>query len=148
MKRSRALGTMAAAAVLAVLLSLAMTEAQPGRMGGRAMGMGAGMNLEHTLAFLAFDESVALDDDQLIALRAGLKDLYAEQQEMIADMRQNRGNMDFEVVREQMAAVEEDLKETLGKVLTEAQVALLDKHMKELQSARSGWGGGRGGAPR
>ena len=146
MRRSKILSTMAVAAVLAVLLSLAMTEAQPGRMGGQAMG--GGMSLEHTLAFLAFDESVALKDDQLIALRAGLKDLYAEQQEMIADMRQNRGNMDFEVVREQMAAMEEDLKETLGKVLDEDQAAVLDKHMQELQAARGGWGGGRGGQRR
>lgn len=148
MRWSRTLGTMTMGAVLAVLLSLALTEAQPGRAGGQGMRMGGGMNLEHALAFLAFDDSVDLTDDQLIVLRTGLKDLYAEQQEMVADMRENRDSMDFEAMREQMAAIEEDLKEALGKVLTKDQSAVLDKHMQELQSARAGWGGSRGGRQR
>jgi len=139
---------MAMAVVFAISLSLAPAEAQRGRMGGSMMSMGGAMNLEHTLAFLAFDESVGLTDAQLVQLRDGLKGLYAEQREMMVDMRANRGSMDFEAMREQMAAVEQDLQETLGTVLTEDQAAVFDKHMQELQSARGGWGGGRGGQRR
>ena len=69
MKGSGVAGATAMATAVAVLLSLALTEAQPGRMGGPAMGMGGSMNLEHTLTFLAFDERVALTDEQLVALR-------------------------------------------------------------------------------
>jgi len=139
------------------LLSTLPLQAQPGG-GGGMRGMRGGVRAEQILSYLAFDEKIVVSDEQLLKLRAALKESYAKQQEMTktirAEMEANDG--DFDAVREKMMEMREEvgktteaMKESVAAVLNKKQNKLLNKHMKKLEERRGrgfgGRGGGRGG---
>ena len=138
-------------------IGTAAVEAQPQR-GGGSRGMPRGINIEQVLAFLAFDESVAVSDKQLVEIRAALRDIYARQQKMNQAMREARSASqgDFEAMREvfmplreEMGQLQEETDARLAELLTAEQGAVLKAHVEEVAARRQqqfGGGGRRGGS--
>lgn len=114
---------------------------RPGR--GFGGGMGRGMSPDQLLGLLALDEKFALTDEQLTQLRAKLKGSYAKQRDMMEEM--FSGDGDFESMRENMAALREEVMQATSEVLDEDQGARLEAHMEEMRSRVGRFGGGRGG---
>jgi len=129
----------AALAATFLLLVGAMAWAQPQRGGqgmpGGRMGGGMGMPVEMVLGQLALDPEIELSDEQLLQLRASLRDLYQEQAQMREDTRS--GDVDFRQMREIMAGFREDLTAALSAVLTEDQ---LGKYEEAVKNARQSMG--------
>ena len=129
----------AALAATFLLLVGAMAWAQPQRGGqgmpGGRMGGGMGMPVEMVLGQLALDPRIELSDEQLLQLRASLRDLYQEQAQMREDTRS--GDVDFRQMREIMAGFREDLTAALSAVLTEDQ---LGQYNEAVESARQSMG--------
>ena len=135
--------------VVAVCLSSAVAlEAQPG---GRRGGMGGGIAPEQIFSLLAFDEKFNVTDKQLIALRQGLKPLFVEQRQMMAEMFSGgRGETDFralrEKMREQQSKMREKIMAALATALDAEQIEALKTHLQQAQRQQQRQRGGpRGG---
>ena len=140
------------------LVGLITTLPLQGQPGGGRGGMGGmrnvqGGGIEQSIAFLMFDEKVALTDQQLIKLRAALKDKYARQREVGEQIRaaMEEAGADFGAVRETMMSMREtreqlneEVKVLIAGVLNEDQAVAFEKHQREQQQMRRGFGGGRG----
>ena len=130
--------------ILALNLLVALPAlSQPQRMGGgggRMMGP-RGTSPGQLLGFLAFDEKIALTDDQLLKLRVALKETHKKHQEMMEEMMS--GEVDFQEMRPKMMELTKETMETASSVLDEEQVERLKEHMQEMQSRRGPGGGGR-----
>lgn len=140
-----------AVAVGCVLAALPVV-AQPGGGGGGGRGgfgggMGGGLTPEQVLGLLAFDDKFAVTDKQLVALRAGLKESYAKQREMMEELM--GGDVDWQAMREKMregqAAMRTEVMEIVAGVLSAEQMDTLKRHIAEAQERRGGMGGNRGG---
>ena len=143
--------------LMLLALGAATVQAQPQR-GGGSRGMPRGPGVEQVLAFLAFDESVAVSDKQLVEIRAALRDVYARQQEMGQAMREARSASqgDFEAMREmfmslreEMGQLQEETDAKLAELLTAEQSTALKAHVEEVAARRQqqfGGGGRRGGS--
>ena len=144
--------------LLALLISLVSSwsaTAQPGGGGGFGGGRGmmrGGAAPEQILGLLAFDEKMAVSDEQLVQLRAALREPYEKQRKMQEDLRASFAEggaeeMDWEALRETMMAMRTELMETVAGVLDEGQVEALKKHLQDQQARRGGRGGpgGSGG---
>ncbi len=136
---------------LGCLLVALPAVAQPGG-GGRGQGggrgmMGGGLSPEQVLGMLAFDDRFAVTDEQLVKLRAGLKNTYVKQQSAMVDMAGGDWQAMREAMREHMETVREEVMATLGQVLNEDQLSKFNQQMEEAQARRGQWGGGgqRGG---
>ena len=134
--------------ILALNLLVALPAlSQPQRMGGgggRMMGP-RGMSPGQLLGFLAFDEEIALSDDQLLKLRVALKEAHKKHQEIMEEMMEGMqsGGMDFQEMRPKMMELTKETMERASSVLDEEQVERLKEHMQEMQSRRGPGGGGR-----
>lgn len=128
------------------LSSVVVLEAQPGSRRG---GMGGGMAPEQVFSLLAFDEKFNVTDKQVIALRQALKPLYAEQQQMLAEM--FSGEVDFramrEKMREQQTKMRDKIMTALATALDAEQIEALKAHLQQAQRQRGGPRGG-GDGPR
>ena len=128
------------------LSSVVVLEAQPGSRRG---GMGGGMAPEQVFSLLAFDEKFNVTDKQVIALRQVLRPLYAEQQQMLAEM--FSGEVDFramrEKMREQQTKMRDKIMTALATALDAEQIEALKAHLQQAQRQRGGPRGG-GDGPR
>lgn len=128
------------------LSSVVVLEAQPGSRRG---GMGGGMAPEQVFSLLAFDEKFNVTDKQVIALRQALRPLYAEQQQMLAEM--FSGEVDFramrEKMREQQTKMRDKIMTALATALDAEQIEALKAHLQQAQRQRGGPRGG-GDGPR
>ena len=135
--------------IVAICLSSAVAlEAQPG---GRRGGSGGGVSPEQVFSLLAFDEKFNVTDKQLIALRQGLKPLFVEQRQMMAEMFSGgRGETDFralrEKMREQQSKMREKMMAALATALDAEQIEALKAHLQQAQRQQQRQRGGpRGG---
>ena len=136
--------------IVAICLSSAVAlEAQPG---GRRGGSGGGVSPEQVFSLLAFDEKFNVTDKQLIALRQGLKPLFVEQRQMMAEMFSSgsRGETDFralrEKMREQQSKMREKMMAALATALDAEQIEALKAHLQQAQRQQQRQRGGpRGG---
>ena len=136
--------------IVAICLSSAVAlEAQPG---GRRGGSGGGVSPEQVFSLLAFDEKFKVTDKQLIALRQGLKPLFVEQRQMMAEMfsSASRGETDFralrEKMREQQSKMREKMMAALATALDAEQIEALKAHLQQAQRQQQRQRGGpRGG---
>lgn len=137
--------------VVAIGLSSAVAlEAQPG---GRRGGSGGGVSPEQVFSLLAFDEKFKVTDKQLIALRQGLKPLFVEQRQMMAEMFSSGsrgGETDFralrEKMREQQSKMREKMMAALATALDAEQIEALKAHLQQAQRQQQRQRGGpRGG---
>lgn len=126
------------------LSSVVVLEAQPGSRRG---SMGGGMAPEQVFSLLAFDEKFNVTDKQVIALRQVLRPLYAEQQQMLAEM--FSGEVDFramrEKMREQQTKMREKIMTALATALDAEQIEALKAHLQQAQRQRGGPRGGGDG---
>ena len=129
--------------VLAALPVVAKPGGGGGGSGGFGGGMGGGLTPEQVLGLLAFDDKFAVTDKQLVALRAGLKESYAKQREMMEELMS--GDVDWQAMREGQAAMRTEVMEIVAGVLSAEQMDTLKRHMAEAQERRGGMGGNRGG---
>ena len=128
-----------AAAVAILTLAFSVSWSQPGGGGrSRGGGGGGGMSAEQLLGFLALNPEVALGDEALLALRAALRDTYAEQQEMRESFRGGGG--DPQEVPKTMVAMRRDMMAAVNGILTEAQREILAASMDRQQGGRGGGG--------
>jgi hypothetical protein len=151
-KKQVVLSAVAGIAILAVLIAGKITYAQrPGGTGGDQRGMRGGgmMNptslIDNSWVDLTF--SVKVDDKTLI----GARPIYQKSRDDLANaMKEAREAGDFEGMREKMTKVREEFKASLKKVLSEEQIAQLDKLEQERaqQMMRRGDGGRPGGGDR
>ncbi|MBT4497928.1 MAG: hypothetical protein HOC74_09425 [Gemmatimonadetes bacterium] len=118
----------------------AYVQAQPGgggRMGGMSMMRGG---VESDWAMICFDLEV--DGETMVKLRPMFKQAWNDRKELIKDVRS--GDVDWTMMMEEMAAIQQDLEKEYNEILSEGQ----RKKLAELKAAQQGaWqrGGQRGG---
>ncbi len=107
-----------------------LAVAQPGGRGRAGGGMRARFLLpvEQVLGFLAFDEQMALSDDQLVRVRAELKDVYTKRSALTAEM----GSGDRQAAFQKVSALRNEMFEGIKKILAEKQNAALKRYLKRL----------------
>ena len=148
------------ASIITLLLTICLSsvlpiQAQPGGRGGmRGMrGMGGG-GVEQILSYLAFDEKISVNDEQLIKLRNVLKETHTYQQQMQktirAEMEANDGNFDgvrekMMEMRAEMEKVNASMQKNIAAVLDKDQHELFQTHMKAMEERRGRGRGDRGG---
>jgi len=136
------------AIVAGCMLAALPAVAQPGGGGGGRGGFGGGIAPGQILGLLAFDDKFEVTDEQLIALRSSLKEIYVKQQEERAEMSSGGGG-DWQAMREKMResqiAMRSEVMSKLSEVLSEDQVEMLKTHRQEQEERRGQLGGGRGG---
>jgi hypothetical protein len=87
--------------------------------------------VEQVLGFLAFDEQMALRDDQLVRVRAELKDVYAKRSALAEEM----GSGDRQAAFQKVSALRNEMFEGIKKVLDKKQNAALERFVKMLSDA-------------
>jgi hypothetical protein len=129
--------TLAAAGIFA-----AAVFGQPGQRpgGGTRGGFGGGFNLDSDWALVCF--KLETEDQLLPQLRKVFRKAYDLRAEVIEAMRS--GEIGREDIAEEMAAIQEELAESLEKILGKERTARL----QELRSQRQNWQGSRGGGNR
>ncbi len=140
--------------VLVFGLVLAISaEAQPPqgqRRGGGGGGRGGGgaaqiqrfLPLEASLGFLAFDEKVGLDNEQLLKVVSELRALYTKRQEIAQSM---QGGGDRQAAMQDVQGLRQELTQKLGDILKPDQLEAFRGYMQQMQQRQ---GGGRGGEGR
>ena len=127
--------------------------AQPDRRGGRGRGGRGGgarlrmmLPLEQTLGFLAFDEKLALKDNQLIKIRSELKDIHEKRAELEKEM---RSGADRQQLMQKLGGIRGSMFEKIKAVLDDRQDKILDRYLERLRRGfqRGRGGGRRGGGP-
>ena len=123
-------------------------QGRGGRRGGGMLRMM--LPIEQTIGYLAFDEKMALRDDQLVEIRGALKGVHAKRAALTEEM---RGGGDRQAMMGQVQALRKEMIEGLNGVLDDQQDKLLDDYLKRIQEARQRFqqgggrqGGGAGGA--
>ena len=116
-----------------------------GRQGGGMRGFSPTSIIDGSWTDLTF--AVKVNDDTLIKARP----VYQKSRDDLeAAVKEARDAGDFQAMREVMTGIREEFKASLGKVLTEAQIAQLDEleqQRMQQQSQRRGGRPGGGGRP-
>jgi hypothetical protein len=120
-------------ACAASALALSLAWAQPGGDRGGGSRGGGFLSADQLLGVAALHPDIALSDEQLLKLRAGLQESYAEQLQMREALRS--GAVDFSEMRE---IASEMRKEMMAAVQAEA----LRGVMASAGGRRGGGGGG------
>ncbi len=150
MQRFRLFGFLAVAMLLAASCDV---WAQPQRggqgQGQRGQGQRGGVQVqrflpvEQALTYLAFNENVALSDEQLVKVRASLKGVYAKRQEL---QRSLRGSNDQQAAMQQVRALRMEMMQGLTAILNEDQTKVFQEQMQRMgQRGQRGGQGGQGG---
>ena len=159
MQRFRLFGFLAVAMLMVASCDV---WAQPQRggqgQGQRGQGQRGGVQVqrflpvEQVLSYLAFNENVALSDEQLVKVRASLKGIYAKRQEL---QRSLRGSNDQQAAMQQVRALRMEMTQGLSAILNEDQTKGLQEMMQRMgqrgqrgqgqRGGQGGRGGGRGG---
>ena len=163
MQRFRLFGFLAVAMLLAASCDV---WAQPQRggqgQGQRGQGQRGGVQVqrflpvEQALTYLAFNENVALSDEQLVKVRASLKGIYAKRQEL---QRSLRGSNDQQAAMQKVRALRMEMMQGLTAILNENQTKVFQEQMQRMgqrgqrgqgqrgqgQRGQRGGQGGRGG---
>jgi len=142
--RKLATGVVGVTVLCSLLLPPGSADAQrgPNRRGG--MMVRTMLPLEGTIGFLAFDEKMAVRDDQLVAIRAALKDVHAKRAALVEEM---RGGADRQAMRGKIQSLRTAMIDQVKGVLDDSQDKLLDDYLKQIQEMRRRFqqGGGRRG---
>ena len=149
MQRFRLFGFLAVAMLMAASCDV---WAQPQRggqgQGQRGQGQRGGVQVqrllpvEQVLSYLAFNENVALSDEQLVKVRASLKGVYAKRQEL---QRSLRGSNDQQAAMQKVRALRMEMTQGLTAILNEAQTKGLQEEMQRMGQRGQGQRGQRGG---
>ena len=127
--------------------------AQPGGGGGRGDRGGRGgmrgammamrsVPVEQILGFLAFDEKVNLNVEQLGKVRDALKGIHADRAELVQKL---RGSEDQEAAMNEVRKLRMQMTQKLTAVLDAKQVEALKEYMQNMnQRGGQGGQGGRG----
>ena len=102
--------------------------------------------LEQTLSFLAFDEKIALKDDQLIKIRKALMEIHGSRAELLKEM---RNGADRQQIMEKLGRLRSSMFEKVKEVLDDKQDEVLDGYLERMRRGfqRGRGGGRRGGGP-
>ena len=156
MQRFRLFGFLAVAMLMVASCDV---WAQPQRggqgQGQRGQGQRGGVQVqrflpvEQALTYLAFNENVALSDEQLVKVRASLKGVYVKRQEL---QRSLRGSNDQQAAMQKVRALRMEMMQGLTAILNEGQTKALQEQMQRIgqRGQRGGQGqrgqrGGQGG---
>ena len=137
-----------------IVLAFAVdAAAQPDRRGGRERGRRGGaarirmmLPLEQTLSFLAFNDKIALKDEQLIQVRNALMEIHGQRAELQKEM---RGGADRQKIMEKLGRLRSSMFEKVKEVLDDSQDEVLDGYLERMRRGfqRGRGGGRRGGGP-
>ena len=158
MQRFRLLGFWAVAMLMVASCDVWAQPQQPQRggqgQGGRGQRGGVQVQrflpVEQALTYLAFNENVALSDEQLVKVRASLKGIYAKRQEL---QRSLRGSNDQQAAMQKVRALRMEMMQGLTAILNENQTKVFQEQMQRMgqrgqrgqRGGQGGQGGGRGG---
>lgn len=152
MQRFRLFGFLAVAMLMAASCDV-WAQPQGGGQGGQRGQRGQGgqrggvqvqrfLPVEQVLTYLAFNENVGLSDEQLVKVRASLKGVYTERQEL---QRSLRGSNDQQAAMQQVRALRMEMTQGLNAILNEDQVKGLQEMMQRMGQRGQGQRGQRGG---
>lgn len=149
MQRFRLFGVLAMAMLIATACDV---WAQP-RGDGGGQGRRGGVQVqrflpvEQVLSYLAFNDNIALTDEQLTKVRATLKGIYTKRQELQRSMRENN---DQQAAMQSVRELRMEMTQGLREILTADQDKLFQEQMQRMsQRGQRGQGGqGRGGQGR
>jgi hypothetical protein len=127
-------------ACAASALALSLAWAQPGGDRGGGSRGGGFLSADQLLGVAALHPDIALSDEQLLKLRAGLQESYAEQLQMREALRS--GAVDFSEMREIASEMRKEMMAAVQEVLTEEQAEALRGVMASAGGRRGGGGGG------
>ncbi len=158
MQRFRLFGFLAVAMLMVASCDVWAQPQQPQRggqgQGGRGQRGGVQVQrflpVEQALTYLAFNENVALSDEQLVKVRASLKGIYAKRQEL---QRSLRGSNDQQAAMQKVRALRMEMMQGLTAILNENQTKVFQEQMQRMgqrgqrgqRGGQGGRGGGRGG---
>lgn len=146
MQRFRLVGVVAMTLLLTASLDLWAQPGGGGRGGGGARGGGAAQQvlrnlpIEQVLGYLAFDEDVALSNDQFVKVREALKSAYSGRAEL---QRSIRGNNDQQAAMQEIRKLRTEMLQGLSAILNDDQTKALQTYMQRM--TQRGGRGGRGG---
>ncbi len=144
MQRFRLFGVLALAMLMAATCDV---WAQP-RGDGGGQGRRGGVQVqrflpvEQVLSYLAFNDNIALTDEQLAEVRASLKGIYTKRQELQRSMRENN---DQQAAMQAVRELRMEMTQGLGAILNEDQTKTLQTFMQRMGQRGQRGGQGRGG---
>lgn len=135
---------------LLIVLASTVVWAQPPEVGRTGRGeRGGGMMamrsvpIEQILSFLAFDDKVAVSNEQLGKIRDELKVIHAQRAQLLGQLRENQ---DREAAMMEIRKLRRQMTQKLTGVLNAQQVEILSTYMQNM--AQRGDRGDRGGQGR
>ena len=144
------------AGLFAVAMTILVAEsglAQPPRGGGDGLGGGRGnraaflvnrmVNIEQILGYLAFEEKIALNNDQLLEVREALMGIHAKRAEVRQEIQDSGG--DVQEARQKVMLLAREMNQMVSGVLDEKQTDEYKAYMKRMQERMQRGGGGRPG---
>ncbi|MCZ6631914.1 MAG: hypothetical protein O7G87_00785 [bacterium] len=143
---------------LLVFLVATVVEAQPPRGGGRG-GPGGGRGgrggaaflvnrmvpIEQVMGYLAFDDKIALKDDQLLKIRQALKELNGKRDGLRQELQGQGEGGDMQAARQKVMILARQMNQAVAGVLDAKQTEEYKGYMKRMQERAQRGGGGRGG---
>lgn len=144
MQRFRLFGVLAAAMLIATACDV---WAQP-RGDGGGQGRRGGVQvqrflpIEQVLSYLAFNENIALTDEQLVGVRAALKGIYTKRQELQRSLRESN---DQQAAMQSVRELRMEMTQGLSAILDEEQTKTLQAFMQRAGQRGQRGGQGRGG---
>ena len=150
MQRFRLFGFLAVAMLMAASCDVWAQPQQPQRggqgQGGRGQRGGVQVQrflpVEQALTYLAFNQNVALSDEQLVKVRASLKGIYTKRQEL---QRSLRGSNDQQAAMQKVRALRMEMMQGLTAILNEDQTKVFQEQMQRMGQRGQGQRGQRGG---
>lgn len=145
MQRFRLFGSLAMAVLIATACDV---WAQPRGDGGQGQGRRGGVQvqrflpIEQVLSYLAFNDNIALTDEQLVGVRTTLKGIYAKRQELQRSMRENN---DQQAAMQAVRELRMEMTQGLSAILNEDQTKTLQTFMQRAGQRGQRGGQGRGG---
>ena len=127
-------------AVLAASASFGQPQGGPGGGGGGGRSGGLVFGLDSDWAAICFEFELA--GAKFTSAREAFQAAYDLRKELLEGMRS--GEVDREMMREELAIAGEELTEALAKVLTEEQLAQLQKLRSQRRGGFGSGGRGRG----
>ena len=137
---------------LLVFLVATAVEAQPPRGGGRDGGGGRGgaaflvnrmVPIEQVMGYLAFDDKIALKDDQLIKIRQALEEVNGKRDGLRQELQGQGGDM--QAARQKVMMLAREMNLAVAGALDAKQTEEFKGYMKRMQERAQRGGGGRGG---
>ena len=142
---------------LLVFLVATAVEAQPPRGGGRDGGGGRGgrggaaflvnrmVPIEQVMGYLAFDDKIALKDDQLVKIRQALKALNGKRDGLRQELQGQGQGGDMQAARQKVMMLAREMNQAVAGALDAKQTEEFKGYMKRMQERAQRGGGGRGG---